>query len=437
MNIKLTSSFIIAVLLLTSLKGHAQAVDEKAPEELLLQLEFRPRTEFRDGYRVLRSDTSSAALFTSQRTRLSLTVTQPTFTFHTSVQDIRVWGEADPRSTKGTLQVFEAYVEPRLADRFSLRIGRQTLMYDNQRLFAQNDWRQNARSHDALRLRYQAERLSSDLVLAFNQTEERLFGTNFSPEGFTDYKFLAVSYLQYQTGHQLTYMALNVADGFQNQLRPEQMHLRYTHGGRVEYTGDHMYYTLSAYYQHGVSPAGVPVAAYYIQPEVRATYGILTARLGAELLSGNTPGNTTANKDHSFVPLYGVAHRFNGFMDYFTRFPTDTNDAGLINPYLFLLFKLSAQWSLRSDCHLFYAQQAVAVNTSQDCYRQYLGFENDLVASWTPNTYTTLDIGAAWMQATPSMEVIQNGGNSKLTPYWGYVMFTFKPELLRLSLRKA
>jgi len=34
--------------------------------------EFRPRTELRDGYRILNTEQSEAAFFTSQRTRLNL-----------------------------------------------------------------------------------------------------------------------------------------------------------------------------------------------------------------------------------------------------------------------------------------------------------------------------------------------------------------------------
>src|SRR5690606_5417738 len=134
-------------------------VSAQEGEEFSVSLEFRPRTELRNGYRQLRTDTTGIAFYTSQRSRLYLTYQRPGFIFHTSIQDVRIWGEDDPRSTAGTLQVFETYVEPSITERLSVRIGRQKIMYDNQRLFAQNNWRQNAGSHDAVRFVYKAPRL--------------------------------------------------------------------------------------------------------------------------------------------------------------------------------------------------------------------------------------------------------------------------------------
>ena len=90
-----------------------QAVDTAtSPGVLTLDLEFRPRAEVSYGYRRMPSDTSRIGANISQRARLNLTFERKDFIFHSSVQDIRVWGEEDPRTGKGWLQVYETWVHP-------------------------------------------------------------------------------------------------------------------------------------------------------------------------------------------------------------------------------------------------------------------------------------------------------------------------------------
>lgn len=239
------------------------------PEAFKVSLEFRPRTELRNGYRYLRSDTTRAAFFTSQRSRLHIHYQRTGLVFHTSFQDVRVWGEDDPRSTDGTLQVFEIYLEPTIAKNFSVRIGRQKIVYDNQRLFSQNNFRQSGRSHDAFRLIYNNTKLETEVVGAFNQNSERIYETDFSPQGFDNYKVLLVHYLKYQLSEDFTLTTINVADGFQDEINVRTTHYRFTNGGRIEYEKAGWYLTLAGYYQHGKTSSGKDIKAFYFQPEIR------------------------------------------------------------------------------------------------------------------------------------------------------------------------
>lgn len=402
---------------------------DSSKETLTLSLEFRPRTEFRNGYRKLRTAENRPAFFTDQRSRLYLDYQKKGFIFHTSIQDIRVWGEDDPRSTVGGLQVFEAYVEPSLTEHLSLRIGRQKVMYDNQRLFAQNDWRQNAGSHDGLRIIYQHNKLDVELFGAFNQEEgahERFFETDFSPD-FKNYKVLLVNFIRYKASDKFTLTAINASDGFQEEDNARETNFRFTSGGRVEYTRQNLYLTLAAYGQYGKTADGRRLAAWYYQPEI--SYKFLkhwTFRLGAEVFSGDDGRNPEATS-HSFDALYGVNHRFLGSMDYFTRFPGDLNNAGLIAPYFFAFYKVNKKLTLRSDYHLFYSQNTLV--TEGQIQEQYLGFENDLLLRYTPNAYTSLDLGFSYALPTDGMQAVKQGGNSKLLQTWSFVMVTFSPEL--------
>jgi hypothetical protein len=399
--------------------------------EFLVAAEFRPRTEFRNGYRLLKPDTANPAFFTNQRSRIYLTYTTKRFIWHTSIQDVRVWGDQDPQTTTGTVQIFETYVEPSLSEKISVRIGRQKIMFDNQRLFAQNNWRQTGRSHEAVRFLYKSTKLEADLIGAYNQSKgayERFFETDYSPD-FNNYKVLAANFIKWKATDKITLTGINASDGFQNDSLKRSHQFRYTSGGRVEHTGENLYLTVAAYYQYGKSPLGQTVRAYYVQPEVKyKSSEKFTFILGAEMMSGDD-GTKSSTVSHSFDPLYGVNHRFMGSMDYFVRFPRDLNNAGLINPYLFLFYEVSKKISLRADGHLFYSQNDFVRN--ETVIPKFLGFENDLLFTFRANSFTELQAGYSYLLPTQSMEYIKGSGNYKNWQDWAFLMITFTPELFK------
>src|SRR6476661_3773325 len=174
--------------------------DEKK-NTLNISVDMRVRSEIRHGYKVIPKEDTSAAFFINQRTRLNFDFKTKRLDFFASVQDARVWGEQDPRAGQGTIStttatpatifpfyLFEGYVEPHFNDKWSLRIGRQRIIYDNQRLFAENDWRLPANSHDAVRLIYNNKiNFTTEFIAAYNQYGENNFTTNYKTVGFTNY----------------------------------------------------------------------------------------------------------------------------------------------------------------------------------------------------------------------------------------------------------
>jgi len=393
-------------------------------------LEFRPRAEYRDGYRKLPNDTTSAAIFTTQRSRINLDFSMPKFKFHTSIQDIRVWGQYSQTYTSGSLNVFEAYVETYLNDHYFFKIGRQSINLDNGRLFSAANWNQAGRAHDGLNFIIKKEKFTSELMTFFNQTSEAYYETIFSPTTFTNYKWLNVHFLKLKLNQNFTLTTLNSSDGYQSKTNAKTMYVRGTSGGRIEYEKENFYATLSGYYQYGKIQSGQTVKAYYLQPELQYKYKKLTAKLGAEYMSGDDV-NESSNYSKSFVPLYGVAHHFMGNLDYFINFPSDLKNGGLINPYLWLKYDLNKKLSLRSDFHLFYLQNNVN-DTQGKKINKFLGFENDLGANYTVNHFTKIELGVSYMKAKKSLETL-SGGNSNRTPFWTYLMITFSPELFNFK----
>lgn len=403
-------------------------------------LDMRTRSEVRHGYKSIPTVDTPAAVSVNQRTRLNIDFKSRKFDFWASVQDTRVWGQQDPKEGQGTstpttattypLYMFEVYAEPHITDKFSIRIGRQRIEYDNQRLFAENDWRLTANAHDAIRFIYNNRlNLSTELVIAFNQYAENTFSTDYKPVGFTNYKSLIVHYLNWKLNDRYTLTTINAADGYQATAGSKTTFMRYTSGGRIEYASYNWYLTASAYYQYGKDSSGEKLSAYYFQPEIRYS-GVknLIVRAGLEYLSGQ---DTLSRKDNNFSTLYGTAHRFMGNMDLFGTFPKDVNNGGLINPYLFFQYKMK-KLNIRCENHLFYAQSNAAFR-GKGVMSNYLGFENDWRLNYKPLSYIDIESGFCWASVTSSMVVVKKTGDTQSFPYFFYISARFTPSLLKLS----
>src|SRR6478752_451026 len=428
----------------TAKKNATDSVKKPAVPQstLTFGLDLRVRSEVRHGYKSIPTEDTTAAFQINQRTRFNVDYKSKNLDVFLSLQDARVWGQQDPRegqsgtgsatpTTTYGLYLFEGYAEPKFGDKFSVRIGRQRVMYDNQRLFAENDWRLPGNSHDAIRLIYNNKiNFTTELLAAYNQSGENVFTTKYQPL-VPNYKSLVVNYLNWKATDKFTVTTINAADGYQSSLpgKSNTTNERFTSGGRLEYSTYNWYVTFSGYKQTGKDSSGKKLNAYYIQPEIRYTGGPLTVRLGMEYLSGSD-STTHPSEDKNFVPLYGVAHRFMGNLDLFATFPADVNGAGLFNPYLFIWYQKN-KLLFRMENHVFYSQsQFVYKGTPQD---KYLGFENDWRLNYKPSKITDLEVGFCWAAVTKSMTVIKKTGDTDAVPYFAYVSLKLTPTFGKLT----
>ena len=403
---------------------------DTTPTNLNVSLEYRPRLELRNGFRQLRSDTSLAALFTSHRARLNFDVKKKKFAAALSIQDIRTFGAADPRSNAGSIQVFEAWAEPFFTEHFSIRIGKQRFMLDNNRLFAQNDWRNNGGTHDAAKLIFKKGKVESQLLFAWNQSSESNYFTDFSPTGFTNYKSLLVSYFKVSTKNdRLTFSATNFYEGFQyGKDKNAHQNFRYTNGGRLNYRKEKLNLYAMAFVQWGHNQVGKRLSAFYYQAEANYYARVLNVQLGIEYKSGSSANQQQF--DNSFQYPYGVAHAFNGTMEYFANgFTGSASDFGLIDPYLEFSKLIKNKIKIALKNHVFYSQH-LAFSALKNSYApsKYLGFESDLNLTYYPNGYTKIDLGVSALKATKSMEYVSAGSANYLS-YWTYLQATFTPQL--------
>jgi len=413
---------IIAVLSSTSVQLIAQSDSTRTFE---LDLEFRPRFEYRDGYRSLTADSLKPAYFVSQRSRLNLNFTQKKFNFYFSTQDVRIFGQDGSSTANTTLGVFESYASFPLGSRFNIKVGRQSVELDNGRLLSRANWNQYSRSHDGFQLNYTGDKVANDLLFFYNQTGSANFGNDY-PLNF--YKYLFIQYATYQASKSVEFKVLNIVDGYQGTLNPSAIYARATSGGRLSYEGSIFQATVSGYFQYGHDNSGRQISAYYVQPEIGFRKKKFSAQLGMEYMSGDDANNPD-NINNSFNTLYGVAFKFMGHMDYFTSFPNDVKGAGLINPYLFLEYKLSKKWRLKLESHAFMLQNTL-YDLSSNALNPFLGIESDVVIKYTISNEMFFDFGFSAMSASSTMGFIKTGDYRK-TPIYSYFMFTWKPTLFR------
>ena len=172
--------------------------------QLSLTGQIRTRTEMRNGYGTLKPATNSYSFHTSQRSRLTFNYKASRLIFNASIQDVRVWGQdaSTINNADGNrLGVHEAWAEIFLAnkkdtsfkksyvDAFSIKIGRQELLYDDSRLLGNLDWLQQARRHDAVVFKLLNKGWQADLGLAFNQNSDAVNynGTYYTPANVMPY----------------------------------------------------------------------------------------------------------------------------------------------------------------------------------------------------------------------------------------------------------
>lgn len=172
--------------------------------QLAITGQIRTRTEYRNGAGTLVPKGNTAALFTSQRSRLQVNYKWQRIIFQGSLQDVRVWGQ-DASSISAAdgsrLGLHEAWAEIVLAskkdssfthsavDYFAVKIGRQELLYDDSRLLGNLDWLQQARRHDAIVFKLLHKGWQLHLGLAFNQNTDAFNynGTYYTPANVHPY----------------------------------------------------------------------------------------------------------------------------------------------------------------------------------------------------------------------------------------------------------
>lgn len=438
-----------------------QAYDLKA--QFTVSGQIRTRTEFRDGQGSPAVSDTVPALFTSQRTRLNFGFASHRFKVYASVQDVRVWGQDASSINRNTADVFdgfmlhEAWGEISLVDtgkmvkNFTLKIGRQELVYDDVRLLGNLDWLQQARRHDAAVLKFDHNGWTAHLGAAFNQNGEKKSNHiyNGSPTGYPAstngmsamYKAMQFVYvarkLKFGNASFLLFKddfsKFHFADADVEKKVPiydRGVWSRVTLGGHLTGTFNKLAITASAFYQGGKYREGTTLDEYLLSlsamysPAKKFSFGA-----GVDITSGNN-GADPARKFQRFDPLYGTPHKFWGYMDYF-YVADGFGSNGLINYYVKTKYKPTSKLTLWLDAHRFVLPAAVTNEVGAELDRS-LGTEIDFVLNYTLTSSVAIEAGYSSMFSTSTLTSakVKNVKNADTFSSWAYLMISIKPELI-------
>ena len=418
----------IFVLLFFSFTNQSIAqLADSLSEHFLFNIELRPRAEYTYNYTIPPNDLVEPYFYIAQRNRFSMMYSRKKWLIKSDLQEIHLWDKTNNSSKVGSINFYQLYFESTFKS-LNFRIGRQGVLLDNGRVFSDAPWSQQGRAHEGIRLMKKLNSISNDFFFLFTRKYGNLFESAYSPVSAHRYKYLLINHFSYNSNNLFSFNSINAIDFLENS---NQTYARATIGGRAELKSKKWYYTTNAYLQFGHNPQGKKLLAYYIQPEIRLSMSKSIWRLGMEILSGSSP-NSPINYSGDFDVLYGVAWKFMGNMNVFTRFPNDVNGKGLVNPYLFVTIPFNKKISLRSDFHLFYTQYPL-LNTEGQAINKFLGFENDISLKYIPNKNIEVNYAFAFLNSTDSMKYLPKIHDENKLAVWSYLMVSYSLNALNIK----
>ncbi|RZJ47867.1 MAG: hypothetical protein EOO44_21860, partial [Flavobacterium sp.] len=375
-------------------------------QELDVNLQIRPRFEYRNGYKTLLPYGQEGTSQISQRSRLNFNYKQDELMVKLTLQNTRTWGDVQPTATadKNGVAVFEAWAQYNFTEKWSTRLGRQVLSYDNQRILGEQDWGQQAQSHDALTVSFQTEKQKLDFGGAYNSTAENVVQT---PYTVASYKALQYAWYhnQFTTDFGFSFLLLNTGYEYANADAKLLVDYKQTFGTYLTYKPGKLDTNLWFYGQTGKS-TDQQVSASNAAANVNYTFSeAFKAGLGFEYLSGKdmNDGSTVIK---SFNPIFGTNHGFNGFMDYF-YVGNHLNNVGLEDAFLKLNYTIK-KWQFALSPHVFLAPNKVVTPLNEEL-DSYLGTEVDFMATFNFKKDIVLTGGYSQMFGSKTLEFIKNG----------------------------
>lgn len=425
---------LCVIIVITFLAQYAKA-------QFVISGEFRPKAMMMDGYRELRNDTKFPYGVVIQRSRLSFDYAKDNISVGFSVQDIRVWGQDASTANNNSVGVHEAWLKYTFCKNMSVKLGRQTLKYDDERLLSTINWRDQNAVHDIGLLQFNNEQnaFKADFGLALNNPSS--YQNYLTEYTVSNYKYMSFLWLNKKfLDKSLEASLLGIADVYQNLNTIKNYRTRYTFGPYINYKKGNLNLTTSFYYQTGKIANNKDIDAMFYS--AKAMYKInkmIELGVGYDHYSGTDFSDTSKAKTKSttFDKLYGSGHTFLGYMDYFNGNASDvTKGAGINDLFIKANFYLNDKHSLEATYHLFSLDKPyfLVANKASIKYDKALGSEIDLLYTYKQSKTVNLSLGYSVYLPSETMEKLHGitKGDSKFAQF-AYLMLTIKPVFLNYT----
>ena len=336
-----------------------------ANAQFTIDAQYRVRAQALHGYKTPAKVDADAAFHVGQRTRLNLNYKAEKYETKLSLQDVRTWGDADIVNATGvlgksygTFDIYEAWFKLKFDDKRSLKIGRQELKYDDQRLISWRNWWDRGMTYDAATFSCvnKDAGLSWDLSVSYNSLSSgTLVGNDYLSSGYfgtvnpmITQNFL---YIKKKVGDKMYISGTAIASGWQKAGTASTIYITGTEGIHINYNAskkgtDGPFAKINLFVQNGHSAAGKVVNANMITANLgyRTMDKKLEISAGVEMISGTDASDTTqayADEDHNFNLLNGGRHPYyGGAIDWFA-IPKSTKNGGLMTINFNVQYKLT------------------------------------------------------------------------------------------------
>ena len=422
-------------------QGDAPVVEEKE-HFFTLSGQLRPRFEYRNGaYQALQQG-EEPAILVNNRLRLNMDYRfRQDLQLYVSLQQVNIWGQAPQVQVidrTGGLSVFEAYAALPLGGDFDLKLGRQQIVLDEDRIFGSLDWHPAGRAHDAVNINWRpVENLYLRSFFAFNQNyldgkaaTDKINGNVNNPKGqyFTPgqpYQHMEALHAHYAftPEQQLSFLFANL--GLRNDDRAD--YNMQTFGVHYRGCSQDLAYGAEAYLQTGKNNTGATKEAYLLAAMVGYKFlPSLSATMGIDYLSGNNTPDSS-DKDKVFTPFSGTNHKFYGFMDYYYVNNTpQIPQVGLFNPYISATLKTSEKGNLYAAGHYFRSAGKIDGKTRN------LGVEADLVYTHKLQPFASLQVGYSVHKVSGSYNTLRGFSATRPWQDWFWCSININPTMLKL-----
>ena len=402
----------------------------------------RNRLEYRDGYRLLASDESKANTLINHRSRLIFNYRDSLVHFRFTPQAGRVWGENWTDMAYNSIHIFESWIALNLAEGLELKLGRQVLRYDDQRILASRDWSLRGASYDAALLKYDKSNTKIHLGAMLNNKRESLFLEFYDYDN--SFKYLGFLWAESKLPGGFKMNFINVIDMIQDPAAPEVMYGRNTAGLNLIYDGKSFGFRAGAYHQNGNSYIRLnkdrfekrQLRAYsynataWIKPEKNTS---ISANI--DVYSGHDWSKevTDAGKFSGFNRILAGGHRNLGFMDYFISMDLrEVNSAGIINPFLRLEHVLSNKLKIQATYHYFMLEKEnLPTPDGFEKADRNLGSEIDLIIKYPLNKMANIEFALMGMFPGETMKQLRSSGTGGRQSYFSYISLVINPGLWR------
>jgi hypothetical protein len=392
-----------------------------------LGMEIRPRFLLDNGYKTPKSINEKSYSYVTQRTRLNAGYERNKLQSYVSIQDVRFWGGDNKYKESGvfgnteSLSLHQAWFAFNPNKTISLKIGRQLLKYDDQRIISSRNWNDYQLTYDAVLFVFKDNNKQLDIGITWNsQSNNSLIYPH------QKYKFFDFIRFQHQLNNfNISVIALLTGNTIND--TSNNIYLRATYGANLKYNNNGLKIRSSFYYQNNLNNNGSNVSAFCFS--LFAQQNLLQQKLnigiGLDYLSGNNETNINTNK--RFDILYGKRHGYYGYMDFFSNTPKQ----GLQDYMIKAEYKLNKKLSLGTDIHHFsLAQNIFDLNNPNSKLNKSLGQEFDFTLNWKIIDEASLQAGYSFFLITNSLKQIMKLNNEELKfPQFAYLMITVKPML--------